>query len=216
MEVAAQAHLEKRVFLEKLLALGDKGPLAALATRRSGSPLVKLGWTTLAICIVGLDELCRTVVQSGIHESEEAREFATKVLSHVKHEAERLSNKHNTRFTLNSQASESACRRLAQLDVRFFGDTPGEAAGGTTGSTAACYTDGVRLPQSSGLDLNQRIRAEGAFHRIGLRNAATEVRLGEGLTFEPETLSKVLVETLQDSACSALVFQLPTSAGMDS
>src|SRR5262249_47322315 len=59
METAAQAHLEKRVFLEKLLALGERGPLAALTTRASGSPFLRLNWTTHAINPVGLNELCR-------------------------------------------------------------------------------------------------------------------------------------------------------------
>lgn len=204
MEVAAQAHLEKRVFLEKLLALGDRGPLAALAMRRSRAPLVKLGWTTHAIGIVGLDELCRTVLRSGIHESEEAKEFAVKVLTHIKHEAERLSNKHNARFTLNSESSESASHRLAQLDLRFFGDTAAEVVRGRATPTAAYYTDGVRLP-SGGLEIEARISVEGELHRIGIRNAATEVRLGD-LAIGPEDLGKMLSEARQGSSCSALVF----------
>src|SRR6185295_1985343 len=101
METAAQAHLEKRVFLEKLLALGERGPLAALTTRASGAPFLKLNWATHAINPVGLNELCRAALQSDLHDSEESLGFALKVLTHLKREAERLSNKHKVRFLLS-------------------------------------------------------------------------------------------------------------------
>lgn len=205
MEAAAQAHLEKRVFLEKLLALGERGPLAVLASRRAGVPFLRLNWTTHAIGVVGLDELCRAVIGAGLYDSVEANDFAVKVLKHIRTEAERLSDKHRVRFTLSSQSSESASSRLPQLDLRFFGDTAAEVARGDQKPAAAYYTDGVRLPGECRAPIESRIIAEGAFHSVGIRNAATEIWLG-GSSLGPKGSGRLISRTLEHSDCAGLVF----------
>jgi len=42
VEMAVKAHLEKKLFIEKLLSLGEKGPLALLAMDRDGSPYLRM------------------------------------------------------------------------------------------------------------------------------------------------------------------------------
>lgn len=205
METAAQAHLEKRVFLEKLLALGERGPLAALATRAGGLPFLKLNWTTHAISLVGLNELCRAVLQSDLHDSEATVEFALKVLTHLKREAERLSNKHKVRFLLSGQSTEVTAHRLARLDLRFFGDTAASAVCGDAGADAGYYTDGVRLSATSDVSVLDRVRTEGLFHEFGFTNAATEIWMGESMP-QADDLGRLISQAFYQSGCAGLIF----------
>ena len=205
METAAQAHLEKRVFLEKLLALGERGPLAALTTRASGTPFLKLSWGIHAINPVGLNELCRAALQSDLHDSAASMEFALKVLTHLKREAERLSNKHKVRFLLSGQATEVTAHRLARLDLRFFGETAARVVCGDAGADAGYYTDGVRLAATSGVSVLDRVRTEGLFHEFGFVNATTEIWMGESMP-GADDLGRLISQAFYQSSCAGLLF----------
>lgn len=205
MEVAAQAHLEKRVFLEKLLALRDRGPLSALAMRAGKAPFLKLNWTTHGIGIVGLNELCRAVLQSDLHDSEAAMDFALKVLAHLEREVERLSNKHKVNFLLTGQPAEIAPHRLARLDLRFFGRTAAEAACGDAASGAVYYSDGVKLASRSDVPILDRIRTEGLFHQVGINHAATEVWIDQEVP-PPEDVGRLISQAFYQTSCAGLVF----------
>jgi ribonucleoside-triphosphate reductase (formate) len=205
METAAQAHLEKRVFLEKLLALGERGPLAALTTRASGSPFLRLNWATHAISLVGLNELCRAVLRSDLHDSEATMEFALKVLTHLKREAERLSNKHKVRLLLSGQSTEVTAYRLARLDLRFFGETAASVVCGDADTDSAYYTDGVRLSATSDLSVLDRVRTEGLFHEYGFAGAVTEVWMGES-TPQADDLGRLISQAFYQSSCAGLLF----------
>jgi ribonucleoside-triphosphate reductase len=205
METAAQAHLEKRVFLEKLLALGEKGPLSVLTTRAGGSGFLKLSWTTQSIGIVGLNEMCLAVLGSELHESAESREFARKVLAHLKNEAERLSRKHKAWFLLAGGPADEAAVRLARLDLRFFGQTAAEVVRGDPDGGGWYYTDGARLSANCNVPIVSRIKAEGVFHELQLLNAATEVWLGQ-LALDAQDLSRLVSEAFYRSTSNGLVF----------
>jgi anaerobic ribonucleoside-triphosphate reductase len=205
METAAQAHLEKRVFLEKLLALGERGPLAALTTKASGSPFLKLNWTTHAINPVGLNELCRAVLKADLHDSEIAMEFAKKVLTHLKRESERLSSKHRVRFLLSGQGTEVTAHRLARLDLRYFGETAARVVCGDAATGAGYYTDGVRLAATSGVAVLDRVRTEGEFHDFGFVNSTTEIWMGESRP-GADDLGRLISQAFYQSSCAGLIF----------
>ena len=205
MDVAAQAHLEKRVFLEKLLALGEKGPLALLTVRAAGVPLLRLSWTTHSIGVVGLNELCRAVLGADIHHSEETLEFAVKTLTHLKRESQRLSDKHKVRFLLTGRSNELAAARLARLDLRLFGRTAAKVVCGDPASNAPYYTDSVRLSAASEITVLDRVRTEGIFHEIGLTDIATEIWMGS-ITPAAEDLGRLISQAFYQSSCAGLVF----------
>ncbi len=205
METAALAHLEKRVFLEKLLALGERGPLAALTTRASGAPFLKLSWTTHAISIVGLNELCRAIALADLHESESSMEFGLKVLLHLRREAERLSNKHKVQFILTGQSTEVTAHRLARMDLRFFGDVAAKTVCGDPHHDAAYYTDGARLAATCAVSVLERVRTEGMFHEFGFINAATDVWMGESMP-DADDLGRLISQAFYQTSCAGLIF----------
>ncbi|HQR38110.1 MAG TPA: anaerobic ribonucleoside-triphosphate reductase [Blastocatellia bacterium] len=194
MEAAAQAHLEKRVFLEKLLAQGEQGPLSMLAMRAGHAPFVRLSWTAHWISPVGLNELVRAVLGHQMHENPAAYEFAGRVVGHLRREADRLSNKHNVRFVISESCDEATSSRLARLDLRFFGKAAASVVDAVEpdGSDAS-YTPGLRLSARADVSAFERLRSEGALHPHGVLNAGSEIWFGS----TPPTPDQVAVLTSQ-------------------
>lgn len=206
MEAAAQAHLEKRLYLEKLLARGEHGPLALLAMGVSARPFMRLSWTSHPIAPLGLNELARAVTGAELHESDASLEFGRRVMGHLTRETERLSEKHRVRFLLSESGIVPKANRLARLDVRFFGTSAsGPVPQATPGGPDAGYSVGCRVPSSAGIPPLERLRVEGALHVPGYLNAMTE------LWFAPEPVSPehaaVLVsQAFYQTSVAALTF----------
>jgi ribonucleoside-triphosphate reductase (formate) len=70
--LAVKAHVQKREFINSLLALGDAGPLAMLAMRGGGVPSLRMGDAHYMIGIAGLNELVQIHRGRQLHESDEA------------------------------------------------------------------------------------------------------------------------------------------------
>ena len=75
MALAAKAHIQKRDFIEKLLSLGDAGPLAMLAMQNDGVPYLRMADATYLIGVTGLNELVQIRKGHQLHESDEALAF---------------------------------------------------------------------------------------------------------------------------------------------
>ena len=69
MELAVKAHEQKKAFIEKLLATGDRGPLAMLTMNKDGSPYLKMDRASFLIGMVGLNELVQYHTGEQMHES---------------------------------------------------------------------------------------------------------------------------------------------------
>src|SRR5262249_16586979 len=173
LELAAQASLEKRVFLEKLLARGESGTLAMLAMRPGQEVFLPLSWTAHAICPVGLAELAQIATGGPLDLSQAAQDFAASVIAHINAEAERLSVKHKVRFTLAESRDATASHRLARLDLKFA-NHPGGAPSGDSGAEIF-YTNSVKLPVKSGAGAFDRIRIESELQGGMIRNAVTDL-----------------------------------------
>lgn len=182
LQMAAQASLEKRIFLEKLLARGETGSLALLAMRPDQSPFLTLSWTTHAICPIGLAEMVNYVTGEPLAESLGAQEFALNIVKHLHEEVERLSTLHKVRFLVAESRDSGAARRLASLDRRNFG-LAGIAveSGESSTRTTVAYTNGVKLPANTRLDPLTRMRIEGLLRNRQIWNGVIDLDSGDHL-----------------------------------
>jgi ribonucleoside-triphosphate reductase len=204
MEAAAQAHLEKRVFLEKLLAQGELGPLSLIAMNAGGAPFLKLSWTTHLICPVGLNELARAVLGSELHQDPGAHDFAVRVVGHLRREADRLSNKHKARFVLSETCAAATAHRLARLDLRFFGKSAADIVHASDPDGAdASYTPGLRLSARADIPTIERLRAEGELHGPGVMNAGTEIWFSGDLP-TPEHVAILVSQAFYQTSVGAI------------
>ncbi|HKQ89602.1 MAG TPA: anaerobic ribonucleoside-triphosphate reductase [Blastocatellia bacterium] len=203
LELAAQASLEKRIFLEKLLARGESGALAMLAMRPGQEIFLPLSWTAHAICPVGLAELAQIATGGPLDDSQSAQDFAAGVIAHLNAEAERLSVKHKVRFMLAESCDTAARSRLARLDSKFA-DHPGGAAGpGVDSAADIFYTNSAKLPVKSGVGAFDRIRIESELQGGMIRNAVTDLWLGAALP-ATEKLADLISQAFHKTQTSAI------------
>ena len=228
LELAAQASLEKRVFLEKLLARGEAGALAMLAMRPDKEPFLPLSWSSHAICSIGLAELVQFVTGESMESSAQAQAFAASVVAHLNVEAERLSAKHKVRFLLAESRDLSAPNRLARLDVHRFGlNVVGQAlnrtvepatgldVGAETGLEAGdagnadadgiFYTNSIKLPVAGTLSAEDKLRIEGALQGKAIWSATSDIWLGQTLP-QPAELVEFVSQVFRQTATSAITF----------
>lgn len=204
MDIAAQAHLEKRVFLEKLLAQGEDGPLALLAARRGGRPFLRLQRTTHRLCPVGLDDLAQTVTGYRLHESSVARDFGAQVIAHLTTEALRLTSRHKTHFTLAESHTEGMAERFAYMDARFFLQMAAEGSSLVVSGDEGSYVNGAKLSPAVALPPRQRAQWEGQIQRGSLLNATTDVWLGDEPP-TPEQLARLVADLRDDGLATGLM-----------
>ncbi len=208
LELAGQASLEKRIFLEKLLARGEAGSLGMLAMRPDNEAFLPLSRTVHAICPIGLAELAEAVLGKPLDASSEAQDFAGHVVAHLEKEAGRLSAKHKVRFVLAESSDPTAVHRLARLDLKTFGremviQIPAEEAG--ENGEYAYYTTGARLPVSSVLRTPERQRLEGSIQAGRVLNGSSEVWLGATQT-TPARLTSLISQCFNENSIAALTF----------
>jgi ribonucleoside-triphosphate reductase len=197
LELAAQASLEKRVFLEKLLARGESGVLALLAMRPGNEPFLRLNWTAHAICPLGLSELAEMVIGAPLATSSEAQEFAARVIAHLNTEAERLSGKHKARFRLAESHDLTAPHRLAKLDQDRFGQTaPVDPAD-------IHYSNSARLAATSVINALEKLRIEGVLQQGAIWGATSELWC-EAATIKPEQMAVLVSRAFYQTNNSAL------------
>ncbi len=213
LELASQASLEKRIFLEKLLARGESGALAMLAMRPDKEPFLPLNWTAHAVCPVGLAELVHAVIGTSLDSTSdaqgEARAFAAAVVTHLSAEAERLSAKHKVRFVLSESQDWVGRHRLARLDLQRFGSPLLSFARGEEGAVAnetdVYYTNAVKLPDICRADAFERIRIEGDLQAGLIRGATTDLWLGQELP-ESDQVAILIAHALRQTSASAITF----------
>ena len=207
LELAAQASLEKRIFLEKLLARGEAGSLALLAMRPDKEPFLPLSWTSHAINIIGLAEMAQFVTGEPLADSTAAMDLAREVIDHLHQEVERLSALHKVRFLIAESRDSTARHRLAAQDVRIYGiETVNRSIANRPpfrDESEACYTNSAKPPFASEIEAAERIRLEGSLQRGSIWNAAVEIPLGIRIPSIEQT-SRLISQSFHQTQAQAI------------
>ena len=179
IEMAVRAHLEKKNFIEKLLSLGEKGPLALLAMNRDGSPYLRMQRASFLIGMVGLNEMVQIHTGQELHQSKQAFKFGLKVIAHMKLVVEKLSERYGMHFVLEQTPAESTAYRFAKLDLNYHSPKSGQIVKGDITKGEVYYTNSTYLDNSAVLNPIERVRQEGLFHPLIEAGALTHIWLGE-------------------------------------
>ncbi len=179
VEMAVKAHLEKKLFIEKLLSLGEKGPLALLAMNKDGFPYLRMHRASFLIGMVGLNELVQIHTGQEMHQSKQAFKFGLKVIAHMKLLVDRFSQRYGMRFVLEQTPAESTAYRFAKLDLKYHSPKSGHIVKGDLSKGEIYYTNSTYLNNSAVLNPIERVRQEGLFHPLIEAGALTHIWLGE-------------------------------------
>ena len=148
MEMAVQAHLEKKAFIEKLLSLGEGGPLGLLTMNKDGSPYLRMHRATYLIGMLGLNELVKIHTGEELHQSKNALKFGLKVIAHMNLLTKKFGEKHGMRFVLEQTPAESTAYRFAKLDLRYHSPKSGHIVQGDISKAQVYYTNSTYIPVS--------------------------------------------------------------------
>jgi ribonucleoside-triphosphate reductase (formate) len=203
--LVVQAHIQKRGFIERLLSLGDAGPLAMLAMQNDGSPYLRMGEATYLIGVAGLNELVQIRKGRQLHESEEALAWGLSVIGHIRKEAERLGGVHGMKLMLEQTPAETTAYRFARLDLKQYSPLPGRYIRGDLVQGEIYYTNSSHLNPAAPVDPPMRIRMEGHFHPLFRAGAVTHIELAAA-TPPAGVLSGLIASAFRDTLSNQVVF----------
>lgn len=198
MEITAQAHLEKKHFIERLLSLRNEGPLALLAMDCDGTPYLKMDHSVYLTGMVGLNELVKIQRGEALHESEGARKFGLKIITYMKKIADKLGNKHGIRIILEQSPAETTAYRFARLDMKHFSPAAGHFVQGDIAKGEIYYTNSTRFALSAPIDPLERVTGEGAYHPLIEGDAVTYLSIADE-DLSPTLLAEFITTTWRES-----------------
>jgi len=205
LRLAAKAHREKKDFIQKLMDLGKRGPLALLNMDPDGSPYLRMHRCTFLMGMVGLNELVQYHTGEELHESEKAMKFGLKVIAHMKLTADRLAEKHDMRFVLEQTPAESTAYRFAKLDTRHFKDQATRVVKGDHGKGEIYYSNSTLFNVGAFMNPIERVKFEGLFHPLIEAGALTHIWLGETQP-SPESLANFIIKTFRHTKNDQIAF----------
>ncbi|HVN67505.1 MAG TPA: anaerobic ribonucleoside-triphosphate reductase, partial [Candidatus Sulfotelmatobacter sp.] len=205
LKIVAQAHREKRNFIEQLLKEGVNGPLSLLATKRDGETYLRLRRVTHLVGILGLNEMVQYHTGKQLHEDPQAMKLGLKVISFMKLKCQELSEKYDLHFVLEQTPAESTAYRFARLDLEHFPEKAGRVLKGRAGTPEIYYTNSTYFNVGYQLNPIDRVRQEGLFHPLIDAGALTHIWLGESRP-NAESVANFVVKTFRQTQNSQIAF----------
>jgi ribonucleoside-triphosphate reductase len=205
MELAVKAHIEKKDFIEKLLAHGEKGPLSLLTMKKDGIPYLRMNRASYLIGMLGLNELVHIHIGEELHESKKALKFGLKIMSHMDLLVRKLGKKHAMKFVLEQTPAESTAYRFARLDLKYHSPQAGHYVKGDISRGEVYYTNSTYFSVSSDMSPIDRVIKEGLFHPRIEAGSLTHVWLGEKRPSK-ESLANFVIKTFRESLNDQIAF----------
>ncbi|MBW6485437.1 MAG: anaerobic ribonucleoside-triphosphate reductase [Syntrophobacterales bacterium] len=202
---AVKAHLQKRDFIERLLASGDSGPLAMLGMKSDGLAYLRMSDAVYLVGMTGLNELVKIRTKGELHDSEEALVLGMAIIGYMKEEVERLSASHGMKFLLEQTPAETTAYRFARLDLKSFSPLAGHYVLGNIAKNEIYYTNSTHLRPSAPVDPLTRILREGHFHPFVQAGSVTNIELGAS---EPPAseLAELIMRAFRETRNNQIVF----------
>ncbi len=205
MELVARAHIQKKTFLEKLLALKADGPLALLTMERDGEPYLRMHRATYLVGILGLNEMVQYHLGRQLHDTDAAFRFGLKVIAFLAQECRRLSEKYNMRFVLEQTPAESTAYRLAKLDLEYYHDHASQVVKGNIDDGSTYYTNSTYINVGEPIDPIERVYREGKFHDMIEAGALTHVWLADSRP-PKESVANFVMKTYEKTRNAQIAF----------
>ncbi len=193
MELAVQAHLEKRRTIEEMMSAPGRPLYQIGKTACDGRPYVNLDDCTYIIGLIGLNDTVKFLHGKELHEDQEAMRLGLRIISHMYLKAKKLAKKHGLKITLEESPAESAARRLAKTDLVFF---PQEAEQVVKGDShdVCYYTNSIHVSAEANVSLVERIRLQSQFHSLIESGAITHAFVGEQRP-SADSIARLIKET---------------------
>jgi len=183
MEVAMQAHLDKRKFIARMMSAPNMPLWQVAKEAQDGRPYIDLDECTYIIGLIGLNECIRYLTGHELHEGDEAVRLGLKIVAFMNLRATELGRQYGMKVTLEESPAESAARRLAKVDLRNF-PCSREYVRGNIADDEYYYTNSIHLRADAPVDMLTRVRLQSKFHQLIESGAIIHAFVGENLPSE--------------------------------
>ncbi len=205
LELVAKAHVQKRAFIEQLLALGSEGPLGLLTLDLDGEPYLKIDRLTYLAGLIGLNELVQVHTGQQLHESDDALKFGLRVIAAMNLKCRELSERYGINLVLEESPAESAGYRLAKLDLKYWPEQASAVVKGDLAGGTYYYTNSVHLAVDAPIDYITRVEKQSRFHPLIEAGAIVHVWLGESEP-DPGAIRSFVEKTFRNTQCAQIAF----------
>lgn len=205
LALSAQAHIQKRAFIESLLNEGKSGPLSLLSIARDGEKYLRLRRVTHLMGILGLNEMVESHLGYELHENPEALKLGLKIISFMRLKCQELSEKYDLHFVLEQTPAESTSYRFAKLDLEHFFDDASKVVKGSLDENEVYYTNSTYFNVSHPMNVIDRVKQEGLFHPLIDAGALTHIWLGESQP-SAESIANFVTKTFRETQNSQIAF----------
>ena len=205
LELAAKAHVQKKKFIEELLAGGKNGPLSMLTMTRDGSPYLRMWRVSYLMGILGLNEMMQAHIGQELHESNKALKMGLKVTSFMRIKCEEMTKKYGMHFVLEQTPAESTAYRFAKLDLQHYTSDTRKVLKGSIDSGEMYYTNSTYFNVKHPMNPIDRVQLEGLFHPLIDAGALTHVWLGESKP-NPDSIANFVIKTMRETQNSQIAF----------
>ena len=214
LELVAQAHKEKRKFIEELLDEGANGPLYMLAMSRDGERYLRLRRVTHLVGILGLNEMVQYHLGKELHQGPDAMRLGLKIVSFMKVKCQELSEKYDLHFVLEQTPAESTAYRFAKLDLEHFPEQTKQVIKGDIECKEIYYTNSTYFNVAHQMNPIDRVKQEGLFHPLIDAGALTHVWLGEAKP-SAESIANFVIKTFRNTDNAQIAFSPEFTACSD-
>ncbi len=205
LEMAAKAHVQKKRFIEELLASGKNGPLSMLTMQRDGQPYLRMFRVSYLMGILGLNEMTQAHIGQELHESKEALKLGLKVISFMRIKCEEMTKKYGIHFVLEQTPAESTAYRFAKLDLTQFTGQARNVVKGNFETGEMYYSNSTYFNVSCAMNPIDRVQQEGLFHPLIDAGALTHVWMGESKP-NPDSIANFVIKTMRETQNSQIAF----------
>jgi ribonucleoside-triphosphate reductase len=191
MNLAVKAHLQKKEFIQQLMAKPHLPLWAIGKIALDGKPYVDLNKATYIIGIVGLNECVQHLTGKQLHEDEQVYKLGLKIISFMFIKAKESEKEFGLKFSLEESPAESAARRLAKVDLRQYSEETQNVIKGDIENDMYYYTNSIHFAANAPTDLITRIEKQAKFHTMIESGAIIHAFVGEKLPSKKSIMNLV-------------------------
>ncbi|MFC1524160.1 anaerobic ribonucleoside-triphosphate reductase [Thermodesulfobacteriota bacterium] len=203
--LAVKGHEQKKKFIEKLMAIGEGGPLSLLAMKLDGQTYLRLSRCSYLIGMVGLNELVKVHIGEEVDQSTEAMKFGLKVIAHMNIICKKMIEETGMKFVLEQTPAESTAYRFAKLDLSHYREKALPYVLGNLEKEEVYYTNSTLFNVGHVMDPIDRVEQEGLFHPLIEAGSITHVWLGEAQP-DAQALAAFVINTFRHTQNDQIAF----------
>lgn len=135
---------------------------------------------TMSIGFTGLAECLKALTGKHHGESKEAQELGLKIISFMREECDKYSEKYNLNFSLTATPSGNLTTELIKMDQAIYGKIKNI-------TDKDIYTDSFQLPIDYKISIEKKIEIEAPYHELTNGGHITEVTIPDEATIDDFT-----------------------------